>query len=125
MPQFRALGEIERQPGCSLSDVAEAMGLALPAASKCVDALVQRKLVKRATHATDRRRVILAVTEQGQAVRQAVFDQARGYLARHLAKLSAEERGRIIEAMAILDRVAAQATVERVEGFTEKAGGQV
>lgn len=125
MPQFHALGQIARNPGCSLTQVAESMGLALPATSKFVDALVQRELVCREPSPEDRRRIILNVTDHGRAVRQAVFDQARDYLARHLQQLTVDERKQIVDAMRLLEPVSARATAERAEGYLEKSSDNV
>src|SRR5690349_2776005 len=67
VPQFRALAFIRRHPGASLSDVAEHLGLTLPAASTLVDNLVARDLISRAPNPENRRRVTLTLTPPGQA----------------------------------------------------------
>jgi hypothetical protein len=47
VPQFRALGYIDRHRGASLKDVAEHLGIPMSGASRLVDKLVNRKLVTR------------------------------------------------------------------------------
>lgn len=104
MPQFRSLMFIHRHPECSVSAVAQFLGLALPATSKQVDTLVRRGLVRREAHPSDRRRVTLRVTAKGESLRQAVRQQTQGYLAQRLAALSANEREQLAQAMRSLAR---------------------
>jgi DNA-binding MarR family transcriptional regulator len=102
VPQFRTLGFVNRHPGTSLSDVAEFIGLTLPAMSKLVDGLVERKLVTREIHAGDRRRVTLDLTRRGRTCLQAAHDSAQASLAARFAPLDAEERSVIVRALEIL-----------------------
>ena len=102
VPQFRTLAFLQRQPGASLSGVAEHLGLTLPTTSKMVDSLVARKFVTRETLSTDRRCIRLAVTARGQASWLAARQSAQSQLARQLAHLSDDERGTVVQAMKIL-----------------------
>src|SRR5215472_3469611 len=67
VPQFRALAFVRRHPGASLSEVAEHLGLTLPATSTLIDHLVARELVRRAPNPDNRRRLVLTLTADGQA----------------------------------------------------------
>ena len=100
--QFRALAFINRRKGASLSDVAEHIGLALPSMSKMVDGLVARKLVKRATHPRDRRRLTLSLTQQGRAMQKSARTATQRFLAAHLATARASDRAIVAQAMAVL-----------------------
>jgi DNA-binding MarR family transcriptional regulator len=102
VPQFRALGFVHRKPGASLSDVAEHIGLALPSMSKLMDGLVERKLVRRAGHPDDRRRVNLELTARGGAVWQSARASAQASLEERLTSLDEDERMTIARAMRIL-----------------------
>jgi MarR family transcriptional regulator for hemolysin len=102
VPQFRTLAFIDRQADASLSDVAEHIGLTLPSMSKIVEGLVTRKLVTRQTHATDRRRMMLALTTRGQTALQTSREATRACLAEDLAALSGRQRETIAQAMEIL-----------------------
>ena len=102
VPQFRTLAFLQRQPGASLSDVAEHLGLTLPTMSKMVDSLVARKFVTRETHSTDRRCIRLAVTARGQASWLAARQSTQAQLARQLADLSDAQRSTVAQAMEIL-----------------------
>ena len=102
VPQFRTLAFIDRNADASLSDVAEHIGLTLPSMSKIVEGLVGRKLVTRQTHATDRRRLTLALTARGQTALQSSRAATRDCLAEDLAALSDHQREIIAQAMEIL-----------------------
>jgi DNA-binding MarR family transcriptional regulator len=102
VPQFRALGFVQRRPGASLSDVAEHIGLTLPAMSKLIDGLVTRKLMTRRGHADDRRRVTLELTARGAALLQTSRESTHAALAERLSQLSESDRAAVVRAMHIL-----------------------
>ena len=102
VPQFRTLAYISRHPCCSLTAVADFIGLTLPAMSTLVNGLVEQGLVLRAVDPADRRRVLLTVTETGIAVHRRALDGAEAWLAARLDALSAEQLTAIQQAMAAL-----------------------
>jgi DNA-binding MarR family transcriptional regulator len=102
VPQFRTLKFLNRQAGASLSQVAEHIGLTLPSMSLLVDGLVERKLILRNTHDTDRRRVTLTLTARGQSVLEAAHGATQAALAEKLAALSAQDRTIVVQAMRAL-----------------------
>jgi DNA-binding MarR family transcriptional regulator len=102
VPQFRVLTFLRRHPGTSLSEVAEHIGLTLPAASNLIDRLVNRNLVDRQNTSTDRRRIALALTISGESTMQAASIAALAHLTEVLNTLSAEERAVIAQAMVSL-----------------------
>jgi DNA-binding MarR family transcriptional regulator len=102
VPQFRALGFIARNQRTSLSDVAEHIGLTLPSMSKLVDGLVERKLVLRANHPADRRRIMLELTGRGRTLWQSAREATQASLAERLSALSESECAAIMRAMRIL-----------------------
>lgn len=102
MPQFRVLAALNRHPGASLSNLAARVGQTLSSASKLIDALLARDLVTRAESLADRRRVTLAVTEQGRAALDAVEAAAHERLTELLSQLSDEERHRVAAALELL-----------------------
>ena len=102
VPQFRVLGFVHRKPGASLSDVSEHIGMALPSMSKLMDGLVDRKLVRRAGDAGDRRRVTLELTARGCALWQSAHASAQASLAARLAALAEDDRATIARAMRLL-----------------------
>ncbi len=111
VPQFRVLAFLSYRAGASLSDVAEHVGLTLPAMSRLVDGLVVRGLVDRATCAADRRRVTLALTERGGALLASARQATEARLAELLSGLSPSDRAALAVALPALRRVF---TVEHV-----------
>jgi DNA-binding MarR family transcriptional regulator len=104
--QLSALTSLELGGALTPSELAEIERVQPPTMSKLVAKLEERGLVRRAPHPTDRRQVILSVTEPGQAI-LAQFERARDeWLSRRLAELSSEEREILRRAAEILHRVA-------------------
>lgn len=85
VPQFRALAFVHRHPRASLSDVADHLGVTPPTASALIDRLVRRRLLVRAGHPEERRRVILTLTRAGRRL----FEQARATTRRRVAEVLA------------------------------------
>jgi len=102
VPQFRTLAYIGRHPGCSLSDVAEFIGLTLPSMSVLINGLVEEGFVLRQTNVIDRRRVTLTLTAEGEAVHRRALDGTMRWLQQSLAPLSADERQTVMRAMELL-----------------------
>ena len=112
VPQFRALNFVHRHPATSLSDVAEHIGLSLPAMSKLMDGLVVRKLVTRTSHSGDRRRITLTLTVRGRALWQSAHDETQASLARRLATLDERDRVTVVNAMQLLQPLFARRRAE-------------
>lgn len=102
LPEFRGLAFINRNPGCALNELAEHVGLEAPSASKLVEHLVQRGLVKREPDPADRRRVRLQLLARGQRSVNTAFEHTREFLAEQLAHLSDAEGLKVMQAMQIL-----------------------
>ncbi len=102
VPQFRVLTFLERRPGGSLSDVAERVGLSLPAMSRLIDGLLERGLLTRQESPVDRRRVDLRITDSGRDLVRTARQGALARLSEVLESLSARERAVVMEAMEIL-----------------------
>jgi DNA-binding MarR family transcriptional regulator len=90
--QYRALGILALRGPRNASELAEELGVGRPAATKLVDRLVRRRLIRRRRHPTDRRQVILEATERGREVVRAVQLCRRRRLARALAALDPAAR---------------------------------
>lgn len=91
VPQFRTLVFFQNHKGAALSKAAEHLGLSLPSASKHVEHLVQRGLLTRTACASDRRRVAITLTGEGEAVLATARTSATAAFARKLGSLSATE----------------------------------
>ncbi len=102
VPQFRTLTFLNRNPGASLSAVAEFIGLTLSSMSILVNALVDRSLVTRTTDSADRRRVHLTVTQAGRTMLENAWQETEAYLANLVAVLSEEERAVVVAGLELL-----------------------
>jgi MarR family transcriptional regulator for hemolysin len=102
VPQFRTLCNVSTGSGLSLSAVADFIGLSLPAMSRLVDGLVEKRLLTRKTCDEDRRHVRLSITPRGEATLREARDLARKHLAEALAGLPASQRAGVETTMRIL-----------------------
>ena len=65
--QFAALSVLERHTGMTPGELAEHEKVQPPSMTRVIAALEERGLVMRVPHSTDRRQVVLSVTENGRA----------------------------------------------------------
>jgi len=102
VPLFRSLMFLEQQPGVSLQELAGHLGLTSPSVCKIVDGLVAHSMVKRQHSNTDRRKITLALTPEGQNVLDEARTNTQARLADRLASLSAEQCEIVFQAMKII-----------------------
>jgi len=105
LPQFRALAMVHRQPDASLSAVADHLGCSLPSASRLMQGLVEKGLIKREGCSNDRRQCALAITDVGEDVLNSAWTATQDRLSVELEKIPALQRQAIIEAMQSLKEV--------------------
>jgi DNA-binding MarR family transcriptional regulator len=113
--QFRTLAYLGRHPGATLSAVADHVGLTLSSMSTQITKLVHRRLVERLESTTDRRFVTLSLTDAGQTMLDLARQGAQESLAVRCAKLSAEERALLIQALQIVRIFSAATPVSQPE----------
>ncbi|AFZ23397.1 transcriptional regulator [Cylindrospermum stagnale PCC 7417] len=105
IPQLRSLAFLNRNPGASLSDLAEHLGVTCATASSTTERLVQRNFVQRCDHPQERRRVVLSLTDEGKYHLQQSLDQTRAHIADLLQGLTPEQVSQIEEVLALLKNV--------------------
>ncbi|MBN1342787.1 MAG: MarR family transcriptional regulator [Phycisphaerae bacterium] len=105
LPQLRVLGFVFHYDKASLSDAAEYLGVSAPAASRIVDLLVKRELLKRRVDAKDRRRISLSLTARGRQALEVARQATQAALAQHIRSLSRQDLAQISAAMRVLGRV--------------------
>ncbi len=105
VPQFRALIFTNTMPAATLSDLAEHVGLSLPAASRLVGGLVRRGLLARRARPDNRRCVALTLTARGRAAFESAYDCTRQALADQLAALSLRELEQVTRGVRVLHEV--------------------
>lgn len=120
---LRSLAAVDRQAGLTrarlsalsvlvfggwrtLGDLAAAEGVAGPTMTRIVDGLIAEGLAERRPHPTDGRAVTIAATPTGDALMRAAQQRRIETIVRALAGLPAEERGALISAAGLLDRLA-------------------
>jgi DNA-binding MarR family transcriptional regulator len=102
VPQFRALALISTSPKTTLSCVADHVGTSLPAASRMIGGLVDRKLIVRQECHNDRRQVSLTLTPRGIGAFRASRAATQRQLGRQLKSLSAEQLRLVVDAMQLM-----------------------
>jgi DNA-binding MarR family transcriptional regulator len=83
--QWRALVVVGRRGGIRVGEVAARVGMSMPSASRLIDRLEARGYVSTSRDPHDRRGTIVALTDHGAEVRQAVMSRRRSLLAEALA----------------------------------------
>jgi DNA-binding MarR family transcriptional regulator len=122
VPQFRALAFLNSHPGVTLSDVAEHVGLTLPAASRMIDGLVARGYAERRLSSTSRRCVELRLSPSGEEMLQITVRHTENALAGLLAPLAPEERETVMEALTTLRTVFATLPAPGGDMFDQSKG---
>src|ERR1700759_209990 len=102
--QVSLLASIKHNPGITATELAERERVSAPGMSGHLVRLEAAKLIER-TRATDRRRIGLFLTPEGDKVLKSVRNKRTTLLAGRLERLTAEERERIEAAIDALERL--------------------
>jgi DNA-binding MarR family transcriptional regulator len=111
--QFAALSVLERHTGMTPErntgmtpgELAEHEKVQPPSMTRVIAALEERGLVMRVPHSTDRRQVVLSVTEEGRTAVQRVRRRREAWLAKRLKELTPQERATLRAAAPILEKL--------------------
>lgn len=103
--QLAALAALERHTAMTPGELADHEKVQPPSMTRVITVLEERGLVMRAPHPTDRRQVVLTVTEQGKTVVQQSRVLREAWLARRLGDLSPQERSVLRAAAPILEKL--------------------
>lgn len=104
-PQFRVMAHLFREGERCLSDLATHLGVSLPTMSKLVQGLEVRGLVARTEDSVDRRRIVLALTEQGRQEYAAMLHRTEEHLVDWIQGLSVVQCAEVIRALNTLDEL--------------------
>lgn len=102
LPQFRTLSLLQRHPGLSLSQLTARLDITLASTSKLIDVLAKHGLVTRETSPTDRRKIVLLLTEHGRATLDAVWLATQARLSEMLAPLCPGDLAAVAQALRAL-----------------------
>jgi len=103
--QLAALAALARHDSMTPGELAEHEKVQPPSMTRVIAVLEERGLVKREPHATDRRQVILTVTDEGRDVVQRVRLRREAWLAQRLQELTPDERQILRAAAPILEKI--------------------
>lgn len=103
--QLAALAALARHDSMTPGELAEHEKVQPPSMTRVIAVLEERGLVRREPHATDRRQVILTVTDEGRDVVQRVRRRREAWLAQRLQELTPDERQILRAAAPILEKL--------------------
>jgi len=107
--QSQVLFHIADRAGCHMGDVAKAFGVTLPAVTHIIDRLEEKQFVIRGDHPADRRMYVLELTAQGTALVQELHTMQMRGVEDVLARMSSEDRERVIKGLEALVDAATRA----------------
>lgn len=107
--QSQVLFYVADHAECHMGDVAKAFGVTLPAVTHIVDRLEEKQFVTRGNHPGDRRVYVLRLTEQGRALAEELHSIRTRAMEDVLARMSAQDRRRVIEGLEALVDAAVRA----------------
>jgi DNA-binding MarR family transcriptional regulator len=99
LPQYRALVVLASRGPQGVAELAEAVAVTPPTASRMCDRLVRKGLVKRRAARTDRRQVRIGLTPAGREIIDDVTKRRRAEIADLVANVPHEARVSVVEAL--------------------------
>ena len=108
LTQYRSLVVLASRGPQGVAALAEAVAVTPPTASRLVDRLVKKGLVRRRTDRQDRRQVRIALTETGRNLIDAVSVRRRQEIAALLATIAPETQRSVVDALSQLAEVAGE-----------------
>ena len=104
MGQLRMMEMLRCQP-FTLSELAARHHVTPSTMSRTIDVLVRKAWVARQSDPSDRRQVILTLTDEGKAAHTAMIGQTREAVARLMAQLDDHERAKLYDGLSVLQRL--------------------
>ena len=115
MPQFGILMQLHHRGNCGVSDISDRFDITNAAASQLVDKLVQSKLIQREEDPHDRRAKLLNLTEKARELIQKNIEERYRWVDQLAERLTPEERTKVVEALDIMTKAAAELEAESAE----------
>ncbi len=112
MAQLRALMVLDDSRHLAVGQLAERLGIGMPAASSIVDRLVEEGLADRHQDPDDRRRIVVHPTKQGSGRIDTMRQGPREVLEALVRRLDPSERGHLLVALHALARAAEEMQAE-------------
>jgi DNA-binding MarR family transcriptional regulator len=108
LTQYRSLVVLASRGSQGVATLAEALSVTPPTASRLVERLVRKRLVRRRTDPHDRRQVRVGLTEQGRHLVDLVTERRRQELAGLLALIPFEMQVAMVDGLQQLAKVAGE-----------------
>ncbi|GAP63014.1 hypothetical protein ARMA_1437 [Ardenticatena maritima] len=103
MAHYRLLRLIAQAPR-TVSELAASQSVSVPTMSRSVSVLVERGLVRRVEDPHDRRRTLLEITDEGEALFERLRRQLQQRLAEQLETLTPQERRLALAGLEVLEK---------------------
>ena len=103
--QLAALATLERHGAMTPGELAEHEKVQPPSMTRVISVLVESQLVRREPHASDRRQVVLTVTDAGRDLVYKARRRRDAWLAKRLGELTPAERATLRAAAPILEKL--------------------
>src|SRR3954451_18676551 len=103
--QLATLSSVERNGAMTPGELAEHEKVQPPSMTRVIAQLEDKGLLTRSPHPTDRRQVILSLTEAGDKLFKEERRRKEAWLAQRLGELTSEERAILRQAAPILERL--------------------
>jgi DNA-binding MarR family transcriptional regulator len=104
--QLSVLGALSRGGPCSVGELAAIERVQPPSMTRTVTCLEDGGYVVRSKHATDRRQVVVALSQKGEETLAADRKRRDVWLAQRLKELTPEERNLLRKAAPLIERLA-------------------
>ncbi len=103
--QLAALAALERHSAMTPGELADHEKVQPPSMTRVITVLEENGLVTRTPHATDRRQVVLTVTDRGRQLVQQSRRLREAWLAQRLRELTPQERAILRSAAPVLEKL--------------------
>lgn len=117
LPQFRALVVISARSETTVSDLAAALDIHPTTATRLVDRLVHKRLVRRSEPLEDRRVTLLHLTAGGRRLVRRVTERRARQLAEIVRRMPSETWPKVIEALSAFAAAAGEPSHVDVFGW--------
>jgi len=102
IPQFRALLYIRRQPGSSLTQVADHLGLTHATTSRLIEGMVKQQYILRNAVAGNRRQINLTLTPSGKTLLESAMQKTRQNISAAIADFSESDCSSLLACLQML-----------------------
>ena len=106
LTQLSAMGTLYKKGPMSAGDLAAFERVQPPSMTKVLASLEEKQLVTREPHPSDKRQVIITLTEAGSELLESERQQRHAWLSQRLAQLTPEERATLRDVIPVLDKLA-------------------